>query len=159
MTIKRLQEPPGSRCFVCAPGNPNGLNIPFDYDDEDGSVQTTVTFGDLHCGAPTYVHVGLAMSVLAEAMAWTVVTTTGRFSITLASNTKFQRPLRAGVPYRVHAKVDEIAETKMHTSALFSSGDQVFVTATATFQVISEEISARLRARVTEPFRAQSDGG
>jgi acyl-coenzyme A thioesterase PaaI-like protein len=159
MTLKRLQEPPGSRCFVCAPGNPNGLAIPFEYDDAGGSVQATVTFGDLHCGAPTYVHVGLAMAVLAEAMAWTVVTTTGRFAITLGSATDFTRPMRAGVPYLVCAKVDKAVDPKVDTSAVVRSDDQVFATATATFRVISNAVAARLRARVSTPFRAPDREG
>ncbi len=153
MTLQRLHEPAGSRCFVCAPGNPTGLAIPFRYDDADGSVQATVSFDELHCGAPTYVHVGLTMAVLSEAMAWTVVTTTGRIAITLAASTDFRRPLRIGAPYVVRAQVEDVTEPEVRTSAALGADDQVFAVGTATFRVISKEAAARLRARVSNPTR------
>jgi acyl-coenzyme A thioesterase PaaI-like protein len=151
MSLRRLQEPPGSRCFVCAPGNPQGLAIPFQYDDVDGHVEAAVTFGDLQCGAPTYVHVGLAMTVMAEAMAWSVVSTTGRIAITLNSSTDFRRPLRIGVPYVVRASVDDVEEGAVRTSAVFGSGEDVHAAGAASFRVISENVAARLRARVSRP--------
>lgn len=148
MTLRRLQEPPGSRCFVCAPGNPAGLRIPFWYDDAGGGVQATVSFDERHCGAPSYVHAGLTMAVLAEAMAWTVVTTTGQFAITLAAETGFRRPLRSGLDYLVAARVDRAAGPTVHTSALVRAGELTYATATAEFRVLSAAVAARLRARV-----------
>jgi acyl-coenzyme A thioesterase PaaI-like protein len=151
MTLRRLQEPPGSRCFVCAPGNPAGLAVPFHYDDADGSVQATVCFDERHCGAPTYVHAGLTGAVLAEAMAWTVVATTGRFAVTLACQTDFRRPLRVGTPYLVRARVDEVAGPIVRTSVACLAGDRRYATGAARFQALSPAVAARLRARVGGP--------
>lgn len=157
MTLRRLHEAPGSRCFVCAPGNQHGLAVPLWYDDTDGHVEATVRFDELHCGAPTYVHAGLAMAVLAEAMAWAVVTTTGRIAITLASSTDFRRPLRIGVPYLARAEIDRVTGPDVNASAVFRVDDEVLATAAATFRVISEKTAARLRARVGAQDRASSN--
>ncbi|MFG2103310.1 PaaI family thioesterase [Micromonospora echinaurantiaca] len=157
MTLRRLREAPGSRCFVCAPGNPRGLAVPLWYDDADGHVEATVRFDELHCGAPTYVHSGLAMAVLAEAMAWAVVTTTGRIAITLASSTDFHRPLRVDVPYRARAEIGQVAGTDVRASAVFRADAEVLATATGTFRVISEKTAARLRARVSRPEGTSSN--
>jgi hypothetical protein len=149
MSLVPLQEPPGSRCFVCATANPSGLRIPFAYDDSTGAVQAEVAFGDLHGGAPTYVHIGLTLAVLNEAMAWSVVATTERFAVTTATDATFARPVRIGPRYRFLGRVDTVAGPRVQASATVVDADGVeCARASATFHMISTRVADRLRARV-----------
>jgi hypothetical protein len=150
MSLVPLREPPGSRCFVCATANPAGLRIPFAYDEATGAVQAEVTFGDLHGGAPTYVHIGLTLAVLNEAMAWSVVAGTSRFAVTTETGAAFSRPVRIGPRYLFRGHVESVDGTLVRTSATVSDADGVACAeASATFQMLSPRVAERLRARVT----------
>jgi acyl-coenzyme A thioesterase PaaI-like protein len=151
MTLRRLREPPGSRCFVCAPGNPAGLAVRFHYDDTDRSVQAEVCFDERHCGAPGYVHAGLTGAVLAEAMAWAVVAGTGQFGVTLSCHTEYRRPLRVGTGYLVRARVADVAGPVVRTTVECLAGQRRYATGSARFQALSAAVAARLRARVSQP--------
>lgn len=149
MGLVPLREPPGSRCFVCASGNPAGLHVPFGYDEATGAVRAEMAFDDLYGGAPTYVHIGLTMAVLNEAMAWAVVADTGRFAVTTDSHTRFSRPLRIGVRYVFLGEVNDVSATAVRASAVVSDGDGIACAqAFATLRMLSNQVAARLRARV-----------
>jgi hypothetical protein len=149
MSLVPLQEPPGSRCFVCASTNSAGLRVPFAYDDETFAVTAEVAFGELHAGAPTYVHIGLTLAVLNEAMAWAVVAGTRRFAVTTQTGSTFSRPLRIGPRYQFRGSVEEVAGTLVHASATVADADGVACAgATATFRMLSPQVADRLRARV-----------
>lgn len=149
MTLTRLYEPPGSQCFVCAPANPSGLRIPFAYDEDDATVRAEVTFGELHCGAPTYVHAGLTMAVLAEAMAWSIVASTGRFAITVGTEVDFARPMRANTLYLTVARVEEVSGSVIRAAATFHEpGGELTAIARGRFHAVSEQAADRLRTRV-----------
>lgn len=149
-----LHEPPGSRCFVCAPGNPLGLQVRFDWDEGQECVLADVRLGDLHCGAPGFVHVGITTAILADAMAWSVVAGTGRFVITLATGCDFDRPVRPDVDYEVRAWAGPPADpsgTLYTATAELRTPDRVHARATTRFQAISPATAERLRARVSRP--------
>ena len=69
-----------SNCFVCEPSNTAGLAIPFFHDDEAGTVVADFTLDERFSGAPHYVHGGVALAVLDEAMAWAERTRADRLS-------------------------------------------------------------------------------
>lgn len=155
MTVHVLEEPPGSRCFVCAQSNEAGLGLRFEYDDGAGVVTTGARFGELHCGAPTYVHVGLTLAVLNEAMAWAVVATSGRFAIVDRTDARLLHPLRAGVAYRFEARAGAVSGATVEASAVaLDAAGRTCASGAATFRLISEVAARRLRARMTTPARA-----
>lgn len=107
-----------SNCFVCEPTNDDGLRIPFEYDDEDDVVRARFTLDDAFSGAPSYLHGGIILAVLDEAMAWATIASGGKFAVTTETTTRFLHPVRVGRSYRVEARVDEPGEERMRTSAV-----------------------------------------
>ncbi|MDW3849332.1 PaaI family thioesterase [Micromonospora sp. BRA006-A] len=152
MAVRRLDEHSGpleTHCFVCSPINEHGLRIPFSYDDERAEVLASFTFAQRHSGAPTYVHGGLSLAVLNEAMAWAVVAGARRFAVTVDTTARFVRPLRIGADYRVRARIATTAPDRLGTTGTIVDGtDRVCVEATAEFRVLSESTASRLSARV-----------
>ena len=123
-----------SNCFVCEPGNAAGLRIPFEHDDEAAVVRAAFTLDDRFSGAPTYVHGGVVLAVLDEAMSWATIAIAGIFAVTSESSTRFLRPVRVGRDHTVVARVDEAAEDRLVTSASVLDGkDRVCAEAHATF--------------------------
>ena len=71
-----------SNCFVCEPTNGAGLGIPFFHDTAARVVTATFVLDDRFSGAPQYVHGGLALAILDEAMAWATIAIEERFAVT-----------------------------------------------------------------------------
>src|SRR5699024_8543549 len=71
-----------SNCFVCEARNDAGLRIPFFHDEDTGTVTATFTLDDRFSGAPSYVHGGLLLAVLDEAMAWAAIAVAHRWAMT-----------------------------------------------------------------------------
>ncbi len=94
-----------SKCFVCEPSNEGGLRIPFFHDDEAGIVFADYTLEDTFSGAPSYVHGGVTMAVLDEAMAWATIAVAKAFALTTRTTTEFKWPIRVGRAYRVEARI------------------------------------------------------
>ena len=113
MTLHRLDNARWgfeSSCFVCAPGNDRGLRIPFFHDDEAGLVTAEYRLDAAFSGPPSYVHGGVTLAVLDEAMAWATIALAGSFALTRTTTASFLRPVRVGEPCRVEAKV--VGETE-----------------------------------------------
>jgi len=123
-----------SNCFVCEPRNAAGLRIPFEHDDEAGVVRAAFTLDDRFSGAPTYVHGGVVLAVLDEAMSWATIAVGGVFAVTSETSTRFLRPVRVGREHAVEARVDEAGVERLETSAAVLDGkDRVCAEARATF--------------------------
>src|SRR4051795_9413637 len=95
-----------SNCFVCEPKNAHGLRIPFAYDDEADVVTAEFNLEDTFSGAPSYVHGGVTLAILDEAMSWATIASANAFAVTQTTTTNFVRPVKLGRNYRVEAKVD-----------------------------------------------------
>jgi acyl-coenzyme A thioesterase PaaI-like protein len=106
-----------SNCFVCEPKNAAGLRIPFDHDDVAGVVRADFSLDDRFSGAPTYVHGGVTLAVLDEAMAWATIAIGGKFAVTSETSTTFTYPVRVGRAYTVEATVASNDGTTMTTTA------------------------------------------
>ena len=111
-----------SSCFVCEPANPSGLRIPFFHDDEAGLVVAEFRLGAEHSGAPHYVHGGVLLAILDEAMAWAAIALAGRFAVVQSTATTFDRPVRVDEPHRVEASVSERTDTAVTTRASVTDG-------------------------------------
>jgi uncharacterized protein (TIGR00369 family) len=123
-----------SNCFVCEPRNAAGLRIPFEHDDEAEVVRAAFALDDRFSGAPTYVHGGVVLAVLDEAMSWATIAIGGVFAVTGETSATFLRPVRVGRDHTVEARVEEAAEDRLATSASVLDGTgRACVEARATF--------------------------
>ena len=110
MTVRRLENSRWgfqSNCFVCEPKNQRGMQLPFFHDDESNAVFADLELGDEFSGAPTYVHGGVTLAVLDEAMAWAAIAIGGKFAVTHETSATFDYPVRVGRSYRVEARLTE----------------------------------------------------
>jgi uncharacterized protein (TIGR00369 family) len=127
-----------SNCFVCEPANAAGLRIPFFHDEDAGVVRADLQLDDRFSGAPTYVHGGVVLAVLDEAMAWATIALGGKFAVTAETSARFVHPVRLGRPYSVVARVDEAGEERMACSAtVLDAKERPCAEANATFSVLS----------------------
>lgn len=121
-----------SNCFVCEAANDAGLGIPFYADEEQ--VVAEFTLDDRFSGAPSYVHGGVVLAVLDEAMAWATIALAGSWAVTKETTTRFRSPVRVGASYRVRAEVTEDDGDELRCRAEVTDGDgKVCATASASF--------------------------
>lgn len=123
-----------SNCFVCEEQNPGGLKLPFFADHDRRIVTATFTLDDRFSGAPTYVHGGVVLAILDEAMAWATIALAGCFAVTKETTTRFRGPVMVERPYEVRARVDadDGSELACRAEVVDASG-AVCAEATATF--------------------------
>lgn len=107
-----------SNCFVCEPRNQAGLRIPFHHDEGNGVVTAELNLGPDFSGAPNYLHGGITLAVLDEAMAWAAIALAGRFAVTRTTTTTFERPVRVGLSYRIEAQVTAADDSVIKTTAV-----------------------------------------
>lgn len=106
-----------TRCYVCEPDNPRGLQLPFSYDEEARVVLAEFSFGPEYSGAPQYVHGGVVLAVLDEAMAWAAIAGAGRFAVVRETTTTFEHGIRVGQPHRVEAEIETAGTVRLEASA------------------------------------------
>jgi uncharacterized protein (TIGR00369 family) len=127
-----------SNCFVCEPSNASGMRIPFFHDEDAGLVRADINLDDRFSGAPNYVHGGVVLAILDEAMAWATIAISEKFAVTVESSARFLHPVRLGRGYTVEARVVEPGEEHMACSAvLFDAKQRPCTEASAVFSVIS----------------------
>ena len=129
-----------SNCFVCEPTNGAGLRIPFFHDETTDSVVADLQLDDRFSGAPTYVHGGVLLAVLDEAMAWAGIAIGASWAVTGETTTRFERPVVVGEPHRVTARIDgEKRGTKLFAEAEITDAEGArCATATATLIVLGD---------------------
>ena len=127
-----------TNCFVCEPANAAGLRLPFFHDEESDVVRADLQLDDRFSGAPNYVHGGLVLAVLDEAMAWATIAIGGKFAVTADTSTRFLYPVHLDRPYRVEARVTEPGDERMVcAAAVLDAKGRPCAEATATFSVLS----------------------
>jgi uncharacterized protein (TIGR00369 family) len=139
-----------SSCFVCDPDNPSGLRIPFFHDDLAGLVTAEFALGAEHSGAPHYVHGGVLLTILDEAMAWAAIALAERFAVVQSTATTFDRPVRIDEPHRVRASVSDRTDTAVTARAtIVDAGDVVCAEARARLVVMSSAVAGAAIGPVT----------
>jgi acyl-coenzyme A thioesterase PaaI-like protein len=106
-----------TNCFVCEPSNPLGLRVPYFLDDDAGVVVAEFILGVEHSGAPHYVHGGVLLAILDEAMAWAAIAIGGRFAVVQSTATTFDRPVRIDEPHHVEASIHSRTDTAVTARA------------------------------------------
>lgn len=123
-----------SNCFVCEAANPAGLGIEFFADTDAGAVVADFSLDQRFSGAPSYVHGGVVLAVLDEAMAWATIALAGSFAVTKETTTRFRAPVQVDDTYRVRAQVEQDEGDELRCRAEITDRDgRVCSTATATF--------------------------
>ena len=112
-----------TNCFVCDPANARGLRLSFVADDEAGLVAAEFSLGEEFSGAPQYVHGGVVLAVVDDAMAWAAIALAGRFAVVRETTTTFEHGVRLGRPHRVEARIESSTERILHTSARVVNGE------------------------------------
>lgn len=143
-----------SNCFVCEPTNPVGLRQAFFHDTEASLVVADLLFGEEHSGAPAYVHGGVQLALLDEAMAWAAIAITEQFAVTASFASAFHHPIRIGKQYRLEAEIGERTASTLQASARIVDDQQRPRTvATATLVVLSAAQATDAGAVIDESTR------
>lgn len=141
MTRERLSNERwgfSSHCFVCEPTNAVGLRQRFFHDTEAGIVVADVELGAAHSGAPSYVHGGVQLALLDEAMVWAAIAVAKRFAVTASFTSTFHHPLKIDRRYRLEASIEDRSETTLSASArIVDEHGRVRTSASATLVVLS----------------------
>ena len=90
-----------NRCFVCGPGNAEGLNVRFRLDGE--VCRAEFTPGDVHVGYDGVTHGGILFSLLDDVMA-NVVFLSGERCFTAKAEVRYRQPLPTGTPVRLEGR-------------------------------------------------------
>jgi len=104
-------------CFVCDQANTHGLRLSFVYDDDAAVVRSDFTLGPAYSGAPRFVHGGLVLAILDEAMAWAAIGIAKRFAVSRTSRASFRRPVMVDAHHRVEAMVESHDEASVNARA------------------------------------------
>ena len=123
-----------SNCFVCEPRNDAGLGIEFYRDSATEAVIASFELDGRFSGAPSYVHGGLVLAVLDEAMAWSTIALSGCFAVTKETATRFRAPVKVGSRYDVRATVaSDDGEQLICEAEVSDQSGRTCATARATF--------------------------
>ncbi|MBK5290005.1 MAG: hypothetical protein JJE46_16240 [Acidimicrobiia bacterium] len=123
-----------SNCYACEPTNDTGLRIPFFHDTDAGIVFAEFNLDGRFSGAPAYLHGGITLTVLDEAMAWAAIAVAGQWAVTHTTSTTFDRPIKVGSTYRVEARIDQVEPDAIEASAIVTgAGGTTRARARATF--------------------------
>ena len=91
-------------CFGCGSLNPQGLHL--DFKMEEGEVKAVFTPQQEHQGFPGYMHGGLVMTMMDEAMGWVTI---GQrvWAVTAKVNVRFREPVPLSQPVIVSAAIEK----------------------------------------------------
>lgn len=123
-----------SNCFACEATNDAGLRIPFFHDTDAETVFAEFSLDDRFSGAPAYLHGGVTLTILDEAMAWAAIAIAGQWAITHTTSTTFDRPIKVGSTYRVEASIASVEPDRIEaTATVTDQGGRTRARAQATF--------------------------
>ena len=92
-------------CFVCGQDNPHGLRLRCRLEGGRAVLEHTAREADL--GWKTFVHGGIIMALLDEAMAWAAMVSARRPCVTAEMTARLRRPATVGMRLRVEGEVRE----------------------------------------------------
>lgn len=133
----------GRSCYACGVDNEHGLHIP--YVKAGDVVEAEFSLGAQYSGAPAYVHGGVLMTVLDEAMAWATIALRSRFAVTTSFTSSFKRPVLIDVLHTVRATCGELAEdgrTLPVTATILRADGKTCVEAKGTYYAMTVEETA-----------------
>lgn len=142
MTLERLSNERwgfDSNCFVCEPTNAAGLRQAFYHDTDAHTVVATLELGPEHSGAPAYVHGGVQLALLDEAMAWAAIACAGCFAVTATFRSEFLHPIKVGSIYKLAARITAASGSTVEAQGrIFDDRDRDRTTASCTMVRLTE---------------------
>ncbi|MDD5629498.1 MAG: PaaI family thioesterase [Elusimicrobia bacterium] len=90
-------------CFVCGQDNPHGLRLRCRL--EGGVVSLSHTAREADLGWKTFVHGGITMALLDEAMAWAAMVAARRPCVTAEMTARLRLPAAVGMRLRVEGRL------------------------------------------------------
>lgn len=149
----------GRNCFACGPDNEHGLQVP--YAKVGDAVEAEFTLSEKHSGAPAFVHGGLVMTILDEAMAWATISLRARFAVTTQFSVAFSRPVLIGQAHTVRATCGELGEdgrTLVVTAAVARADGKTCAEARGRYYSMSVEETAASLGLAQLPEELQAFG-
>ncbi len=127
-------ESPANRCFVCGPGNPDGLHVAFRL--EEGVCRAEFVPTTSHAGYDGVTHGGILFSLLDDVMAnWVYLQ--GEQCFTARAEVRYRQPLPVGTPIRLEGRLQRrkgrlaVVEGKV----VRADDDSVVAEATGSFMI------------------------
>jgi acyl-coenzyme A thioesterase PaaI-like protein len=117
------------KCFACGKQNPEGLGVDFHIDFETRSIHAAFTPSDMHQGFEGYVHGGILLTLLDEAMA-KLAFALGIPSLTAEMTTKFKSPASPGENLIVSGRLAQETKKLIQAEAKIQRGPVVIAEAT-----------------------------
>ncbi|MEX1178459.1 MAG: PaaI family thioesterase [Nitriliruptor sp.] len=124
-------------CYGCGPDNPAGFALEA-VAAPDGGVRAEVTFDDRFLGAPGLVHGGALAGILDDLYGMVMVRELIP-AVTVDLAVSYRRPIHLGVPCVLTGHLVERDGRDVHVSAEVIQHDEVKVTSTGRFRVMSPE--------------------
>ena len=125
--MKQLRD--NQKCYACGKQNPVGLGVDFDIDAKTRSIRATFTPSDMHQGFEGYVHGGILLTLLDEAMA-KLAFSLGSPSLTAEMTTKFKSPASPGDKLTVSGRLIQETKKLIQAEARIQRGTVVIAEAT-----------------------------
>jgi len=119
--IKPLRAVPHSRCFVCGPDNPRGLQVRYTL-GPDGATEAEWTPTASWEGFQGIIHGGIVATVLDEAMS-KAVAATGCEALTGELRVRYRRHVSTGEPLRIRGWIVKRAKRLIATEATLMASD------------------------------------
>ncbi len=139
-------------CFVCGEQNPKGLGLRFSTDGE--VVMLRANLDPLLQGYPGHVHGGIISAMLDEAMGWACSVAAHRMHYTVDLKIRYRRPVPAGEPIVVKARMLERDIQVAHGWGRIENGaGKLLVTGEGRFYPLSEEEHEQLIPMLKMPGR------
>jgi uncharacterized protein (TIGR00369 family) len=145
-SVESNVAPVGSHCFGCGPLNPQGLQLQFTVDRDEGALvaaSATVELTRLHEGPPGFVHGGIIATLLDEAMS-KLNRPLGVVAMTRHMEVDYLRPAPLQTPLLVrgtHLRRD--GRKLFHSAELAAADGTVLARARGLFVVIDPAQLAR----------------
>lgn len=129
-----LLQSQGNQCFVCGPGNPNGLGVTFTLDD--GVCRGAFTPGAVHMGYDKVTHGGIVFSLLDDVMAnWLWLQ--GEQCFTARAEIRYRNQLPVGRPVLLEGRClkRKTRLAQMEGRVIDAEDGRVYAEASAAFMI------------------------
>ena len=137
MTLERVRSD-ANKCFVCGPGNPDGLQIEYRMDGE--VCRASFTPGDSHMGYDQMAHGGILFSALDDVMAnWLFLQ--GTRAHTAKCEIRYRQPLQVGTPIELEGRLvkQKGPVAIMEGIARRASDSEIVADVQASFMIVPDE--------------------
>ena len=124
-------------CFACGVRNPQGLQLEFELDAQEGTAVCESIVADRFNGWPGICHGGIVATLLDEAMIY-ASRNTGKLAATASISVKYRKPVPTGVPIRVVGTLVSVRSRAIKATACIECDGQILAEASGTLAVLRD---------------------